>query len=90
MWTKWTSHLRTDEERTAFKRQINGSQEVLDRVRMILEERYKGLEDNELDPKIFGSPSWPYLQAAICGRKAELRDTIKLLTLTGEDNGLTQ
>lgn len=88
MWTKWTSHL-PEADRDSFRNSVKGSKQVLDRAIEILQERYNGLESNELDPKIFGSAAWPYLQAALVGRKAEIRDTIKLLTLTGEDNGFT-
>lgn len=88
MWTKWTSHLPEADKET-FRNEIRGSKPTLDRVRNILKERLISLEYNELDPKIFGSPSWPYLQAAIIGRKAELRDFIKLLTIE-DTNDLNQ
>jgi hypothetical protein len=47
----------------------------------VLEERLQNLETSEIDAKIFGVANWPFLQAFILGRKAEIRDTIKLLTL---------
>lgn len=80
MWTKWTSHL-PETEKEAFRNQIRGSNIVLERLRSIYKERLMGLEASEVDPKLFGSASWPYMQAAIVGRKAELRDMIKLLTI---------
>ena len=80
MWTKWTSHL-PEPEKEAFRNTVRGSDQVLERQRTILKERLMGLEAAEVDPKAFGSPSWPYLQAMIVGRKAELRDMIKLLTI---------
>jgi len=89
MWTKWTSHL-PEQEKEAFRNTIRGSSTVIDRFRNILKERLMGLDATEVDPKIFGSPSWPYLQASIVGRKAELRDMIKLLTIEDINDPSTQ
>jgi hypothetical protein len=81
MWTKWTQNLKSEQDRIEFERSFQSARPVLDRAIDILNEREKALTNRELDLKSFGSPSWPYLQAALVGARAELRN-LKILFTT--------
>lgn len=81
MWTRWTSNLKTDAEKDNFRRRVNSSKDVLDRVIEICEEKIASLDDQQCDLDAFNSPNWAYLQAAQIGRKGQLKDIIQLLTL---------
>jgi hypothetical protein len=81
MWSKWTQHLNNYEDVEAFKRSLRLSKPVLERIIDLLDERDRSLDTTEFALDAFESPSWPYLQAAIVGRRTELREIKKLLTL---------
>lgn len=81
MFSKWTQHLRSDTDKEEFRQAIKGSKPILDRIIQILDERETAIDTYTCDVKTFDSPSWPYLQAALVGKKSELREIKKLLTL---------
>lgn len=73
MWGKWKTDLS----------KIKGLTEYKDLLNEILTTRLQELTAKELDPNTFGSPSWPYIQAAQVGARKEI--TQLLLTLDHED-----
>jgi hypothetical protein len=86
MWTKWTQNLKSEQDKIEFERAFRNSRPVLDRAIEILNEREKAINNKELDLNSFGSPSWPYLQAALVGARAEIRNLkILLTTLDNKD-----
>lgn len=85
MWTKWTQHLSSEQEKKDFENKVYSSREVLERVTAILEERERALDYKEFDSSVFDSPSWPYLQASTVGRRSEIRDIKLLLTLDQQE-----
>ena len=84
MITKWFSNLPSDQQES-FKRSVKGANPVLERLIEICQERFTTIESDALN---FDSPSWPYLQASLVGRKDELRMMINLLTLDQEDKNI--
>jgi len=77
MISKWTSHLKDPSEIERFKSSVEGSRTVLNRLKVIIEEREKALEASETES--FDSPAWAYRQAASIGAKAELKQIKRLL-----------
>lgn len=63
MFTRWTQHLKTDEEKEAFKRKIHSAKEVLDHLKLMLEEDLVSLDRSEMDQRIYQTPNWDFLQA---------------------------
>jgi hypothetical protein len=78
MLLDWTRHLKNDEEKKSFEAALRNSH-LLNRLRDLLSEREKALTSKELSTQIYDSPSWPYLQAHINGKKEELLYLHKLL-----------
>ena len=75
MWTKWKGF----EEAFLLNKQF--------RLRTIdlLNERLREITTKELDYNSFGSPSWPYLQAALVGARKEI-ELMKQLFSDPKDN----
>ena len=63
MYTRWTSHLSTDEEKESFKKEVYSARSVLDRLAQIVKEDYAQLDRSEQDVRAYQSPNWDYLQA---------------------------
>jgi len=81
MYTKWTQHLKDDEEKKRFQNQIWSAKPVLDRVYAILEEQEKGLDRSEIDPGSFENANWAYLQAFKNGDRFRLNYLKQLIDL---------
>jgi hypothetical protein len=90
MWTSWTAGL-DDKEKADFQRSAQGASTFIDRALKLLEQRELELDQEEYNMDTFADASWPYKQAAIVGRRAELRSLKQLLNLRpqGLNNGLT-
>ena len=63
MYTRWTSHLKTDEEKEAFKKEIYSAKRVLERLRDIIVDDHDGLDRSEIHPETYSQPNWDYHQA---------------------------
>lgn len=81
MWSKWTQHLSSPQDREEFRKSLRLSAPILERVVEILDERERSLDTTEFAMDTFDNPSWAYLQASIIGRRSELREIKRLLTL---------
>ena len=81
MYTKWTSHLIVPEEKKRFESSIVGAKLVLDRLKTLVEEEEKAIEQTELDAKAYENPAWAYKQAFKNGAKAAYRSIKKLVNL---------
>ena len=81
MYTKWTSHLEDPAAKKRFESSIQGSKTVLDRLKTIIEEEEKAIEQSEMDAKAYDNPSWAYKQAFKNGTKAAYRSMKKLVNL---------
>lgn len=78
MYTKWTQHLKTDDDKKRFENSVIGCRYVLERLRDIIDEEIKDIEKTEED---FNNPSWAYKEAYSIGAKRKLRDLRKLINL---------
>ena|SRR5690242_14282673 len=63
MYTRWTSHLTDEEDVLQFKNQIHSARDVLERLRVLLDEDLKALDRSEQDQRIYDLPNWDYRQA---------------------------
>lgn len=59
----WTAHLQTPEDKQRFLNQVKGAQEVLDRLKDIIQLKEQELGEAERGQKAYGVPNWDYLQA---------------------------
>ncbi len=73
MYTKWTSHLKDQDEKQRFESSVLGSKPVLERLYKIIDEEEQGIEQSELDAKAYDNPAWAYKQAYKNGAKAAYR-----------------
>lgn len=81
MYSVWTKHLKTDEEKENFKNSIYGSRFVLNRAIEIFQEEEASLNQAMLSNKIYDQPNWDYRQAHTNGFLAGLQFAKKLLTV---------
>ena len=81
MYTRWTDHLRTEEEKEAFRKKIYSAKEILDRLKDILEDDLMALDRSEMDQRIYQVPNWDYLQAHKNGNRQSYTVIHKLVNL---------
>lgn len=81
MLTKWTSHLKTPEERQRFESAVLGSKRVLERQYEIIEELETELNSVETNPKNYEIPNWDYRQAHNNGFRQCLNVIKKLIDI---------
>lgn len=80
MYTVWTSHLDTKEEKELFKNQVYSAREVLTRLSELINKEKQGVEIAELNIKIYDSPNWDYKVAHGNGFKSAINFVDKLIT----------
>lgn len=81
MYTRWTSHLKNEDERERFKREIYSAKSVLERILAIIIEDKDNLDKSEENIKSYTVPNWDYLQAHRNGMAAYMREMQTLLNL---------
>jgi predicted Zn-dependent protease len=86
MYTRWTSHLNTDEEKEIFKRDIYSAKNVLERLTEIINEDESILDRSEEDQRIYDNPNWDYRQAHKNGNRQYMR-TVRLYTDLDQQKG---
>lgn len=86
MYTRWTSHLNTDEEKESFRREIYSAKGVLERLAQIVNEDEEALDRSETDQRIYDSPNWDYRQAHKNGNRQYMR-AVRLLTDLDQQKG---
>lgn len=81
MYTRWTSHLKTEEEKESFKKEIYSARRVLERLLDIVKEDKENLAKSEENIKTYTVPNWDYLQAHRNGTASYMREMDTLLNL---------
>ena len=87
MYSRWTQHLSTEEEKENFRREVRSAKSVLDRLNKMVEEDLEALERSEMNPKAYEQASWPYHQAHKNGIK---QYAVQMKTLTNLDQQKAQ
>jgi hypothetical protein len=75
----WTKHLREPTQRENFEAVLRNSTLALTRLHQIITEKEESLSSTEASLETYKDAGWPYLQAHINGRKAELKELKALL-----------
>lgn len=81
MYTKWTQHLESEDEKEKFHNSLISSKVVLDRLIQLIDEEVQALGKSELDQKNYTVANWPYLQAHRNGNKQTYAVIRKLIDL---------
>lgn len=81
MYTRWTSHLKTEEEKQRFKNEVISAKRVLERVYQIIDEDKENLAKSEENIKSYTVPNWDYLQAHRNGIASYMREMQTLVNL---------
>lgn len=85
MKIQWTSHLKTDDEKERFERQILSSSAVLERLMELLEDREKAINSIETGVEKYTQPGWDAIQAHYNGEKASLKYIKNLINLDKQE-----
>lgn len=86
MFSEWTSHLKTEEEKQRFEGSVKAARPVLERLTTLLEMREQGIESLEGGLKQFDSPSWAYKQAFNNGFKSALSKVKTTINLDQQEH----
>jgi hypothetical protein len=81
MISKWTSHLKTPEEKERFRNSVLGSKAVLARLQDIIKEIETEQDQIERDVRVYDTPSWAYRQAHLNGFRDCLSKINKVITI---------
>lgn len=85
MLTKWTSHLKTEEDKANFQNEVLRSKHILDHVKTMVKEIETDLDKQEINPRAYDLPNWDYRQAHSNGYRQCLSHVLKILTLDPEE-----
>jgi hypothetical protein len=87
MYTVWTDHLGTVEEKDNFKKGLRNCKWLFDRLDQILEQKEQALETNEINPSVYDStPNWAFKQAHANGAKQVLKVIRKLIDISDQED----
>lgn len=81
MYLRWTQHLKTEEEKQSFTRQVYSAKQVLDRLNEMIQQDYEMLDRSEENQRIYENPSWAYLQAHKNGNRQYMAEMLRLTNL---------
>lgn len=85
MFTAWTQHTKTEEQKTKFQNAVFRSKHVLDRLKDLIKIDLENLEKTELSVKAFEIPNWHLRQAFYLGSKAAYNSIFKLIDLDNQE-----
>lgn len=88
MYSKWTSHLKDEQEQQDFRRQILSSRDVLARQKNILDEEEKNLDLSEMDTKQFDAPNWRERQAFKMGYRSAIHHLKTFIDLDQQETNI--
>jgi hypothetical protein len=84
MKIQWTAHIKDDDAKERFEKQILASKPVLERLRYLLEERRKAIESIETGVEKYIQPGWSAVQAHYNGERASIKYILNLIDLDQE------
>ena len=86
MYTRWTQHLQTEEEKESFRKEIYSAKKVLERLNTIVEEDKESLDRSEMDQRVYDLPNWSERQAHKNGNRQYMQ-AIQLLVDLDQQKG---
>jgi len=81
----WTSHIKDEEEKEQFKKYVENSSALLDRLTDIIEKKINAAETQRVSEKNYQFPAWPYRMADYNGYIRALAE-MKAITNRKENN----
>lgn len=85
MFITWAKNQPDQAAKTGFERQVVGAKPVLDRLKNILQDNLRDLEESEINIKSFNTPNWAMQQSYKFGYKAALKEIMKLVDLDKQE-----
>lgn len=81
MFTRWTQHLKDQEDKQNFTNEIYSSRHVLEHLGTVLKSMELSREREELGAKVYDSPNWQFRQADCNGYIRCLREIQMFINL---------
>src|SRR5215831_13560135 len=81
MYVQWTKHLQDPVEKENFTAQIKNASTVLRRLKDLLDDKEKEIDDSETSFTAYNVPNWDYIQAHKNGYRSCLRHLRELVDL---------
>lgn len=88
MISRWTSHLKDEEDKQLFRNSVLGARDVLERLRQMVEEDEEALNYSEANPKSYSEPNWDYRQAHKNGMRQQIYQIKAMINLDRKENTL--
>jgi len=86
MFTRWTKHLTTEEDKEKYRQQVLSCKPVLDHIKEMIEEDLAALARSEEDQRIYDLPNWEYRQAHKHGIRQYANVIKNLINLDQKEN----
>ena len=82
MQIAWTQNLaNSSEQKRDFEEMLRKSTPILERLKQLIEEKEAAFNRTEFNPSEYEAAGWPFKQAYLNGRRAELASIKTLLTI---------
>lgn len=81
MFSVWTKHTKTEQEKTDYARSLQNSGWILRDLSKILKDMEEDLDRAETNPKNYEVPNWAYRQAHNNGYRQALNIVNKIINL---------
>ena len=78
MDTRWFRHLKPEEQKD-FKGAVLNSRTALDRLREIITDELRSLDNSETNDNQFEDPNWAFKQSYRNGQRSKLKSLLNLL-----------
>jgi hypothetical protein len=85
MKIQWIAHLKDEDAKERFEKQIRSAKPVLERLQYLLEQRRKAIDTIETGVDKYIQPGWSAIQAHYNGEKASIKYILNLLNLDQEE-----
>lgn len=81
MYSAWTNHLKTEEDKKSFAISVNRAKHVLNRLKTLLKADLEATSKVEISLKAYDNINWAYRQAHTNGYKKALTNILTLVDL---------
>ena len=81
MYTAWTNHLKTEQEKERFSTVVYRARHVLDRLKQLIQSDMENSAKAEISIKAYDNANWAYRQAHLNGYKKAMTNILTLVDL---------
>lgn len=78
MDTRWFRHVKPEDQEN-FKATIRNSRTALDRLKEIITDELRSLDNSEMSEDQFEDPNWPFKQSYRNGQRSKIKSLLNLL-----------